>query len=82
MEIQVLNLKLNLLKDAGCENIIILPLYPQYAAATTATVCDEVYRSLMNMRWQPSLQVIPHYESEPFLYKCFNKKYKKKIKEN
>ena len=31
----------------GCENLIILPLYPQYAAATTATVCDEVYRYLM-----------------------------------
>ena len=57
--------KLNLLQETGCENIIILPLYPQYAAATTATVCDEVYRSLMKMRWQPSLQVIPHYESEP-----------------
>ena len=57
--------KLNFLKDEGCENIIILPLYPQYAAATTATVCDEVYRSLMNMRWQPSLQIVPHYESEP-----------------
>jgi ferrochelatase len=60
-----IKLKLNLLRDAGCENIIILPLYPQYAAATTATVCDEVYRSLMGMRWQPSLQIIPHYESEP-----------------
>ena len=59
--------KLNLLKNLGCENIIILPLYPQYAAATTATVCDEVYRSLMGMRWQPSLQVIPHYESELFI---------------
>ena len=57
--------KLNKLKEKGCENIIILPLYPQYAAATTATVCDEVYRSLMKMRWQPSLQIIPHYESEP-----------------
>ena len=34
--------KLNLLKNLGCENIIVLPLYPQYAAATTATVCDEV----------------------------------------
>ena len=55
--------KLNKLKEIGCENIIILPLYPQYAAATTATVCDEVYRSLMKMRWQPSLQIIPHYES-------------------
>ena len=39
------------LHEEGCENIIILPLYPQYAAATTATVCDEVYRTLMNMRW-------------------------------
>ena len=57
--------RLNKLKEKGCEHIIILPLYPQYAAATTATVCDEVYRSLMNMRWQPSLQIIPHYESEP-----------------
>ncbi len=60
-----IRLKLNLLKDEGCEKIIILPLYPQYAAATTATVCDEVYRSLMKMRWQPSLQIIPHYESNP-----------------
>ncbi len=56
--------RLNLLQDQGCEKIIILPLYPQYAAPTTATVCDEVYRSLMKMRWQPSLQIIPHYESE------------------
>ena len=60
-----IKLKLTSLKEAGCENIVILPLYPQYAAATTATVCDEVYRSLMSMRWQPSLQVIPHYESNP-----------------
>ena len=40
--------KMNKLKKEGCENIIVLPLYPQYAAATTATVCDEVYRSLMS----------------------------------
>ena len=64
--------KLDSLKAQGCENIIILPLYPQYAAATTATVCDEVYRSLMSMRWQPSLQVIPHYESEPFYISALN----------
>ena len=47
--------KLDHLKEEGCENIVGLPLYPQYAAATTATVCDEVYRCLMKMRWQPSL---------------------------
>ena len=45
--------KLNNLKEKGCENISNTSLlYPQYAAATTATVCDEVYRSLMQMRWQ------------------------------
>ena len=71
--------KLTKLKDLGCENIIILPLYPQYAAATTATVCDEVYRTLMNMRWQPSLQVIPHYESEPLYIAALIKSIEKKI---
>jgi ferrochelatase len=71
--------KLNSLKNLGCENIIILPLYPQYAAPTTATVCDEVYRSLMKMRWQPSLQVIPHYESEPMYINARIKSIEKKV---
>ena len=60
-----INSVLTKLQKLGCEKLIVLPLYPQYAAATTATVCDEVYRTLMKMRWQPSLQIIPHYESEP-----------------
>lgn len=72
--------KLHMLKDEGCENIIILPLYPQYAAATTATVCDEVYRTLMGMRWQPSLQIIPHYESEPLYINSLVKSIERKIK--
>ena len=71
--------KLNELKNNGCENIIILPLYPQYAAATTATVCDEVYRTLMKMRWQPSLQIVPHYESEPSYVSALVKSIEKKI---
>ncbi len=73
--------RLNKLKEDGCEHIVILPLYPQYAAATTATVCDEVYRSLMNMRWQPSLQIIPHYESEPKYIDALVESIEKKIKE-
>ena len=63
----------------GCENIIILPLYPQYAAATTATVCDEVYRTLMKMRWQPNLHIIPHYESEPMYIDALVNSLNKKI---
>ena len=73
--------QLNMLKKEGCENIVILPLYPQYAGATTATVCDEVYRSLMRMRWQPSLQIIPHYESEPTYIHALVNSIEKKIQE-
>ncbi|MAJ86137.1 MAG: ferrochelatase [Candidatus Pelagibacter sp.] len=73
--------RLRVLKEKGCENIIVLPLYPQYAAATTATVCDEVYRSLMKMRWQPSLQIIPHYESDPLYVDALTKSIEDKINE-
>jgi ferrochelatase len=69
------------LHDRGCENLVILPLYPQYAAATTATVCDEVYRTLMNMRWQPSLKIIPHYESDPLYIDALVNSINKKISE-
>ena len=73
--------KINKLHAEGCENLTILPLYPQYAAATTATVCDEVYRVLMKMRWQPSLKIIPHYESDPLYIDALVNSINKKIKE-
>ncbi len=73
--------KIKKLHEKGCEKLIILPLYPQYAAATTATVCDEVYRTLMNMRWQPSLQIIPHYESHPLYIEALVNSINKKISE-
>ena len=76
-----INSKINYLREEGCENLIVLPLYPQYAAATTATVCDEVYRSLSKMRWQPSLQIIPHYESEPLYITAITNSIEKKVKE-
>ncbi len=73
--------KITKLHEEGCENLVILPLYPQYAAATTATVCDEVYRTLMKMRWQPSLKIIPHYESNPLYIDALVNSINKKIKE-
>ena len=73
--------KIATLNEKGCENLIILPLYPQYAAATTATVCDEVYRTLMKMRWQPSLKIVPHYESDPLYIEALVNSLNKKIKE-
>tara|TARA_B100000886_G_scaffold337857_1_gene299462 strand:+ start:1730 stop:2722 length:993 start_codon:yes stop_codon:yes gene_type:complete len=73
--------KIYKLHEAGCENLVVLPLYPQYAAATTATVCDEIYRVLMGMRWQPSLKIIPHYESDPLYIKALSKSLSSKIAE-
>ena len=73
--------KIHKLHEMGCENLIVLPLYPQYAAATTATVCDEVYRTLMKMRWQPSLKIIPHYESNPLYIDALVNSINKKINE-
>ena len=76
-----INSKITKLQESGCENLVILPLYPQYAAATTATVCDEVYRTLMKMRWQPSLKIIPHYESNHLYIDALVGSINKKIKE-
>jgi protoporphyrin/coproporphyrin ferrochelatase len=53
--------RLDALARAACDRVLIVPLYPQYAAATTATVCDEVFRCLMRMRWQPTVRVAPPY---------------------
>jgi protoporphyrin/coproporphyrin ferrochelatase len=57
--------RLAALAAKGCTRVLVVPLYPQYAAATTATVCDEVFRALMDMRWQPTLRVAPPYFDEP-----------------
>jgi len=57
--------RLDALKDAGCERILIFPLYPQYSAATTATVNDKAFEALMKMRWQPALRTVPPYHDDP-----------------
>ena len=49
----------------GCDRILIAPMYPQYCAATTATVFDEVARVLGKMRWQPALRFLPPYHDDP-----------------
>lgn len=53
------------LMQAGCRRILLAPLYPQYCAATTATVVDAAGRALAAMRWQPSLRVLPPYFDHP-----------------
>ncbi|MDO7843873.1 ferrochelatase [Sphingomonas immobilis] len=53
------------LKAAGCERILIAPLYPQYCAATTATANDAAFAALAAMRWQPAIRTLPPYYDDP-----------------
>ncbi len=58
--------RLEALIRRGCDRILVMPLYPQYSAATTATVCDEVYRYVMKLRRQPALRILPPYYEDPY----------------
>jgi len=53
------------MKQAGCERILLAPLYPQYSGATTATVIDALGDQLAKMRWQPALRTLPPYYDDP-----------------
>ncbi len=57
--------RIEALKQAGCDRILLFPLYPQYAAATTATVNDKAFQTLLTMRWQPALRTVPPYHDDP-----------------
>lgn len=57
--------RIEALKQGGCDRILLFPLYPQYAAATTATVNDKAFETLMAMRWQPALRTVPAYHDDP-----------------
>src|ERR1043166_5436925 len=58
--------RIDALAAQGCDRILVVPLYPQYSAATSATVCDEAFRVLTRLRAQPTLRVTPPYYDEPF----------------
>lgn len=60
-----IEMRMNEMMEAGCDRILIAPLYPQYCAATTATVFDEVARVMAGLRWQPALRFVPPYHDDP-----------------
>ena len=57
--------RLDAMKAAGCDRILIAPLYPQYSGATTASVHDAVFDAIAAMRWQPSIRLLPAYHDDP-----------------
>ncbi|WP_448581885.1 ferrochelatase [Thermaurantiacus sp.] len=57
--------RLRALRAAGCDRILVAPLYPQYASATTGTALEEVFRTVASDRWIPSLRTLPPYFDHP-----------------
>jgi ferrochelatase len=57
--------RMQALQAAGCERVVVFPLYPQYAAATTATVNDVAFDALKALRWMPAVRTVPPYHDEP-----------------
>jgi ferrochelatase len=64
--------RIEALAEQGVERLLVLPLYPQYAAATTATVNDKVFDVLKTMRWQPALRTLPPYHDNPAYIKALS----------
>jgi ferrochelatase len=52
------------LQDAGCERLLVVPLYPQYSGATTGSVADAVFASLQRWRWVPELRLLGAYHDD------------------
>ncbi|MCP8939740.1 ferrochelatase [Alsobacter sp. SYSU M60028] len=57
--------RIQALMDQGCDRILLVPLYPQYSAATTATAADKAFEALAGMRWQPAVRVAPPWHDDP-----------------
>lgn len=57
--------RMRALQEQGCDRMLIVPLYPQYAASTTGTVIDEVARELLKLRWQPAVRTQPAFHDDP-----------------
>ena len=64
----------------GCDRILVIPLYPQYSAATTATVCDEVFKFMKGQRRQPALRIMPAYYEDPYYIEVLSSTLKAELK--
>jgi protoporphyrin/coproporphyrin ferrochelatase len=72
--------RLEALVARGCDRILIMPLYPQYAAPTTATVGDEVFRFMMWQRRQPALRIMPAYYDDPYYIEVLSSSLKAELR--
>jgi len=71
--------RIEALKEQGCERILLFALYPQYAAATTATAYDKAFEALGEMRWQPAVRTVPPYHDDPAYIDALAKSLKRDV---
>ena len=71
--------RLQALKDSGCEKVLVVPLYPQYSATTTASVCDRTFEALQQMRWMPALRTAPAFHDDPAYIEALAQSLKKSL---
>ena len=71
--------RIEVLKEQGCERILLFALYPQYAAATTATAYDKAFEALGAMRWQPAVRTVPPYHDDPAYIDALAKSLRREI---
>jgi len=70
------------LQNAGCSQILVMPLYPQYAASTTATVNDEVFKWALDLRWQPAIRTAPPWHDHPVYIKALADSVRQSVEKN
>jgi ferrochelatase len=71
--------RIKALKEQGCDRILLVPLYPQYSASTTATALDKAYEALQTMRWQPAIRTVPAYHDHPAYIEALAKSLKQHL---
>jgi ferrochelatase len=71
--------RIKALNEQGCERILLFALYPQYAAATTATAYDKAFEALGEMRWQPAVRTVPPYHDDPVYINALAKSLKREM---
>ena len=71
--------RVDALKEQGCDRILFFALYPQYAAATTATAYDKAFDALKKMRWQPAIRTVPAYHDDPAYIDALAKSLKQEV---
>nr|BAM62638.1 ferrochelatase [Strongyloides venezuelensis] len=75
--------RINVLVNEGCDKLVILPLFPHYSQATVGGACDEVYRTMLKLRYQPALRIVPpYYKIEKYIEVIGNSVLKKLTNDN